>query len=297
MMLPYTATRYLSLLGLVTLLIGTATQPSHADVPAWTMASLITDDPRTQQSNGLREPDREKLDFCESAHSIQEFTPRSAGQLFANCTAPSKTLPPKNQRLGHSKQNDAAISTRGYLYLAMSTGIARSNRAEETAARKLGTNGEFMLTGKTRMAGRVNLGYAGSGPWLVEAGYVYLGELSWRLSSAVNHDRKQVERAAPRTGHGPEFAIGARIPIRNDLDLVPRLGIWFWESRLEASIAESHTQRAIDRWIDRGNDLTFGASIIYTIESKWMIRGGAERYLIAGQQVDFINIGLVRRFL
>lgn len=125
----------------------------------------------------------------------------------------------------------------------------------------------------------------------IELAYVDLGEAEVSATSSAPF---VASASASADADGFAFAVVARYPLNQQIDLFGKLGGFIWEAEADASITVAGVTAAVAGFAeDDGNSVMFGLGAEYEFNDNIGIRAEWERFeQVANSDVDMFSIGL-----
>lgn len=182
-------------------------------------------------------------------------------------------------------------------YAGATLGQARGSVGESTMNERmaeLGYDAQARVDGQNRTAWGLFAGYQWTSMLGFEAGYTDLGEVRTRLSGVTSDIEAYLEGATevhPRTISGYEFAVLARWPITEDLDIFGRGGVLVGDSKYRAKAISNSASRT-----EEETEWTYGLGVDFDFSERWALRASWSRYQVEGEDIDFLGASILYRF-
>jgi Outer membrane protein beta-barrel domain len=202
-------------------------------------------------------------------------------------------LSPAALALQKDAQADEVEWYPGGLYVALSGGWmdARASAAQLDAA--LADDGwtTSSTLDDTDFGWKARLGWRFDAPIAVEVGYADLGTVSSTVRATPSDPKaflRDLAREHPTAGAGPTLATEVFLADTKRLDLALRGGVWFWDSKIDAS-GPGGSSYAVSR---SGTDLFYGVAVLYRLSDRVQLRAEYEQFGVGGDEVGFASLGL-----
>jgi uncharacterized repeat protein (TIGR01451 family)/fimbrial isopeptide formation D2 family protein len=156
-----------------------------------------------------------------------------------------------------------------------------------------GYDTETSLSGQHRMGGSLFVGY--SWRWLAgELAYVSLGRMDTRIEGNTPVDKEYltaISLAHPRSGEGPQLSAQASWPLSKRLDVIGRVGLFYWRNTLTAETASTGVSGN-----ERQLDPVWSLGLRYQASERIAVRARADLYRLDGERLTVIELAATWRF-
>jgi len=156
----------------------------------------------------------------------------------------------------------------------------------------------------------VGFGYEFNKYIAIEAGWLDIGKTSVSTSGTLTGTLYGKPYTATGTvaaeAKTDGFYLGpiVSLPITEKFKAYAKIGVYFWDSDLEASASGTITYNGVTyaanakaQQSDSGNDLYFGIGVSYDIVKNITVRADLTRYEVMDENVDVIAVGVVFKFV
>lgn len=142
----------------------------------------------------------------------------------------------------------------------------------------------------------LGLGYWLDESWSLELGYLDLGQFAIEIEgnySDPDDFYDKVEGLHPESAEGVYLAALYHWPLSQKIRLIAQGGLYVWKGDYETELTGGGQ---VGDNKQNSTDLFVGVGMEYSINSRWEVGAGWERYRFENHDVDFLNLGLSYRF-